>query len=266
MIFCSSSSSICPYALRLGERMREQVQDELLVGLAARVDADVRERRRGQQAAHEIERLRANRARVRRRRLVVGARELLGGPRGRPLEQPRVRRRRGRRARARTAARSARRGSSGSRSRRAARRRRCSASTARGRRRAAGAAGSSSAGSTSTRRRCARRRAARPSRRRSRGRSARRASAARSPSLALDRRRLGNRVGELVEEEPAQRPLVARVAGEERALDRLRQVDEPEHRPVEVREVRREPLALLVGEASRPELSRSASWPKDRPP
>src|SRR5205807_3147499 len=33
------------------------------------------------------------------------------------------------------------------------------------------------------------------------------------------------------------------------ALDRLRQVDEREHRPVEVREVRPQALALRVGEA-----------------
>ena len=42
---------------RLGERVREQVKDELLVGLAARVDADVRERRRREEAADEVERL-----------------------------------------------------------------------------------------------------------------------------------------------------------------------------------------------------------------
>ena len=65
---------------------------------------------------------------------------------------------------------------------------------------------------------------------------------------ALDGRHLRHRLGELVEEEPPQRAGIARVAREERALDRLRQVDEPEHRPVEVREVRREALALLVGE------------------
>src|SRR5438067_10104515 len=54
--------------------------------------------------------------------------------------------------------------------------------------------------------------------------------------------------GELVEEEPPQRSGVARVAGEERALDRLRQVDEREDRPVEVREMRLERLALFCGE------------------
>src|SRR5882757_3156510 len=45
---------------RLGERMSEQVQDELLIGLAASVDADVRKRRRRQKPADEIERLGAD--------------------------------------------------------------------------------------------------------------------------------------------------------------------------------------------------------------
>ena len=53
-----------------------------------------------------------------------------------------------------------------------------------------------------------------------------------------------HRVGELVEEEPPQRAGVARIAGEQRALHRLGQVDEREHRAVEVGDVRREPLAL----------------------
>jgi hypothetical protein len=53
---------------------------------------------------------------------------------------------------------------------------------------------------------------------------------------------------ELVEEEPAERSLVARVAGEERSLDRLRQVHEREYRPVEVREVGGERLALVLAE------------------
>ena len=46
--------------------------------------------------------------------------------------------------------------------------------------------------------------------------------------------------GELVEEQPPERALVARVAREQRALHGLGQVHEREHRPVEVREVRRE--------------------------
>ena len=54
--------------------------------------------------------------------------------------------------------------------------------------------------------------------------------------------------GELVEEQPPQRALVARVAGEQRALHRLRQVDEREDGPVEVREVGLEGGALLVRE------------------
>ena len=63
----------------------------------------------------------------------------------------------------------------------------------------------------------------------------------------LDDGHLGQGVGELVEEQTAQRAGVARVAGEQRALDRLRQVDEREDRPVEVREVGSEPRLLLLG-------------------
>ena len=73
--------------------------------------------------------------------------------------------------------------------------------------------------------------------------------AARSPSLPSQRAALGHRVGELLEEQAAQGARVARVAREQRALHRLGQVDEREHRAVEVRDVRREPRALGVGEA-----------------
>ncbi len=61
-------------------------------------------------------------------------------------------------------------------------------------------------------------------------------------------RRGAQRVGELVEEEAPQRALVARVAGEERALHRLRQADQREHGLIEVRDVRREQRALVGGE------------------
>ena len=54
--------------------------------------------------------------------------------------------------------------------------------------------------------------------------------------------------GELLEEEPPDRPRVARVAGEQRALDRLGQVDEREDGTVEVGEVGCEELSLLGGE------------------
>ena len=59
---------------------------------------------------------------------------------------------------------------------------------------------------------------------------------------------LGRRFGELVEEQPPQRALVARVAREQRALDGLGQVDEREDRTVEVRDVGREAGALGFGE------------------
>ena len=55
-------------------------------------------------------------------------------------------------------------------------------------------------------------------------------------------------VDELVEEEPPQALRRARVAGEERPADDLRQVDEREHRTVEVRDVVAEHLALVGGE------------------
>jgi hypothetical protein len=71
----------------------------------------------------------------------------------------------------------------------------------------------------------------------------------RAPALVGRRRRRGGqRVGELVQEETAQRARVAGVAREQGALDRLRQPDEGEHGPVEVRHVRREALALGGGE------------------
>src|ERR671910_1469859 len=54
--------------------------------------------------------------------------------------------------------------------------------------------------------------------------------------------------GELVEEEPSQRPGVAGVAREHRPLHRFGEVDEREHGPLEVREVRGKERSLLVGE------------------
>ena len=75
---------------RLGERMREQVEDELLVRLPRCIDPDVRERRRRQDAADEVERLRAHGAPVRSRRLSLRRGELLVHPRGDAREQRRV--------------------------------------------------------------------------------------------------------------------------------------------------------------------------------
>ena len=67
--------------------------------------------------------------------------------------------------------------------------------------------------------------------------------------LALERPpALGDVGGELLQVEPPQRPRVARVAGEERSLDRLGQVDEREHGAVEVREVGGEEPPLLLCE------------------
>ena len=56
---------------------------------------------------------------------------------------------------------------------------------------------------------------------------------------------------ELVEEQPAQALRAAAVAGEQRALDHLGQVDQGEDRPVEVGEVPPEDVGLLGGEVLR---------------
>ena len=65
---------------RLRERRAEQPQQQLLVGLAGGEYAHVRQRRGGQQAAQQVERLCADRALVRGLGLAVGAREALVGP------------------------------------------------------------------------------------------------------------------------------------------------------------------------------------------
>ena len=71
----------------------------------------------------------------------------------------------------------------------------------------------------------------------------------RSPPLSgLTAGVLGQRVRELLQEQAPQRPGIARVAGEERALHRLRQVDEREHRPVQVGHVGSEPSPLGGGQ------------------
>ena len=56
---------------------------------------------------------------------------------------------------------------------------------------------------------------------------------------------------ELVEEEPAQALVGARVAREQRALHDLGQVDQREDRPVEIREIRPERRRFVVGERLR---------------
>ena len=68
-------------------------------------------------------------------------------------------------------------------------------------------------------------------------------------ALALVRRRRRDVVGELVEVEPPERALIARIAGEKRSLDRLGQPDEREDGPVEVREVGGEAGLLLLAES-----------------
>ena len=92
---------------RLGQRRREQAQQQLLVGLARGEDPDVRERRRGQQAAQQVERLRADRARVRGLGLAVGRAGSAPRPRPRRAAAPRSRHRRASPSPARTRARAA---------------------------------------------------------------------------------------------------------------------------------------------------------------
>ena len=70
---------------------------------------------------------------------------------------------------------------------------------------------------------------------------------ARGPDGGCARRR-SDLLQEFVEDEAAQRLRRARVAGEERALDDLGQVDEGEHGTVEIGEVRREGAPLLWSE------------------
>ncbi len=73
------------------------------------------------------------------------------------------------------------------------------------------------------------------------------------------RRGAANAVVELVQEQPPQRLRRPRIAREQRALDRLRQIDEREHRPIDVREVRRNGRAFRVGEAHSSSSSSSGS-------
>ena len=79
-----------PAPARLGQRVRHEVQDERLVRLAGGEHPHVRQRRRGQQPAEEVERLRAHGAFVRRRRLAGRRRPLLGRPRLHAGERLRV--------------------------------------------------------------------------------------------------------------------------------------------------------------------------------
>ena len=160
---------------RLGQRRGHQAQEQLLVGLAGGEDAHVRQRGGRQQAAQQVERLRLDRAQVRRLRLAVARAGSARRPTPRPAAGCARRCRTGSPSPARTRARARGRASSGSRRPASRRRRGCSGWTARGRRPAGRAGAPWSSRSRPTRRRCGRRRAGPRSRRRSRGRSARRA-------------------------------------------------------------------------------------------
>src|SRR4051794_19276742 len=240
-----------PVRARLGQRVREQVQDELLVRLARRVDAHVRERRGGQQAAQEVERLGLDGAPVRGARLAVRRRELRVGPRGDPRQAVgvdgeefvhRARVRRPERGVAVVAVAAV----------AAAGHRRVVCDVARGLLEVGGKAGALEDLRQYVRDPLARDVHAAELRDRV-------VAVAEEDGLVELRGaltlagvprpvHLGQRVGELVEEQAPQRAGVARVAGEQRTLDGLGQVDEREHRPVEVRHVRREAGALGGGE------------------
>src|SRR5437763_312346 len=56
-------------------------------------------------------------------------------------------------------------------------------------------------------------------------------------------------IREPLQEQPSERARVARIPREQGSLDRLGQVDQREHGPVEVREVRAQALELGLGEA-----------------
>ena len=72
---------------RLGQRRGHQPQQQLLVGLAGGVDADVAQRRGGQQAAQQVERLGADRAAPGALGLAVAARPALRRPGLDPLQR-----------------------------------------------------------------------------------------------------------------------------------------------------------------------------------
>ena len=79
-----------PVVAGLGQRVRQQVEDQLLVGLAGGEDAHVRERRGRQQPSQEIQRLGPDRPLMSRGGLAGCDRELLGRPRRHPWQRPRV--------------------------------------------------------------------------------------------------------------------------------------------------------------------------------
>src|SRR3954454_5776243 len=236
---------------RLRQRVAEQVQDQLLVGLARRVDAHVRERAGGEEAAQQVVGLGVDRAPARRVRLALRARERLVDPGAHDRQRLGV---------------GAEQRVHGTLVLRAQPRVAVVAVAAAGHRRVVGDVArrllevGAEAGALEDLRQEVRRPLAGDVGAAELGDGV--VAVADEDALVelggaiallpvvawLRTVALGERVGELVEEEPAEGAGVARVAGEERALHRLGQVDEREHGPVEVREVRRQARALGGGE------------------
>ncbi len=233
---------------RLRQRRGQQPQDQLLVGLAGGVDADVAERRRRQQPAQQVERLGPDRALPGALRFAVAARPALGRPgldrgqRARVDAEDLVHRRAEPRAQLLVAVEAV-----------AAVGQRLVVGDVAGRLLQVGGeaaalqhlgedVGDPLAGDVGA------------------ADLGDRVVAVADEDALVELRRPGSLLvvegpaagrgvgGELLQVEAADRPGIARIAGKKRALDGLRQVDEAEHGPVQVGEVGGEERLLLRGE------------------
>ncbi len=223
------------------------MQDQLLVHLARAVDAHVRQRSGGQQPAQQIERLRLHGAAARGLRLAGRARERLVDPRGHTRErlrvgaEQRVHRRLVLRAECRVAVVAV----------AAAGHRRVVGDVARGLLEVGGESRSLELLGEDVRHPLAGdvRAAELGHRVVSVADEDPLVQLGRALALAGDVGGDGRqRLRELLQEQPPQRPGIARIAREQRALHGLRQVDEREHRPVQVGHVRRQASPLGSGQ------------------
>ena len=236
----------------LGERVRGQSHQELLVGLSGRVDPQVRTGRGRQEQSQGVARLGQDRRSIDEVGVAVLLREPFHEEGLQRLVHPPVGGERRVEVRRGTAARSRRRrsraGSSRATRRRACRRSACIASTAPGMRPDVPTPTPCTAAATPARTPGARPRAAPPNRRRTPRTRARRA-VPRAPRPARVSSPVAPHVlRELVQEQSPQRLLRPGVPGEQRALHDLRQVREREHRPVEVREMAFQGATFVRGE------------------